>query len=340
MAEGCRIIAEAGVNHNGDPAMALRLIDAAAQAGADAVKFQLFATDRLVTAEAPRAEYQAANTGSDHSQAAMLRELELPGLAWPRLVAHAAARGIEFLCTPFDLASVELLEKLGVKAYKIGSGDLTYHDLLRRVARTGKPMFLSTGMATLTEVQAAVHAVRHEHPACDLRLLHCVSSYPASPADMNLRAMATMRQALRAPVGLSDHTLGIEVALAAAALGACVIEKHLTLDPTMPGPDHRASLTPAAFEAMVRGVRAVESALGDGEKEPRASELSVRALVRRSLVAARDLPAGATLSGEDVIALRPAGGVDPNDLSRVVGRSLARAVQAGATLRWSDLREG
>jgi sialic acid synthase SpsE len=246
-------------------------------------------------------------------------------------------RGIIFLSSPFEQDSADLLAKLGVAAFKIPSGELTNLALLSHVASKRAPMIVSTGMATLDEVAAAVAAIRAAGNE-QLALLHCVSQYPANPADANLRAMATMAQAFGLPVGYSDHTPGFEVALAAAALGACVIEKHLTLDRDLPGPDHQASLEPEEFARMVRGIRSVESALGDGRKEPAAGERETALVARKSLVAAVRIPAGTTLTSEAVTAKRPGTGLSPSMLSSVVGRTAAIEISADTILSWEMLR--
>lgn len=330
----CFVIAEAGVNHNGELALAEQLVDAAADAGADCVKFQTFTPERLVSSSAAKAAYQQETTGGG-SQREMLEKLALPDDAWPRLMARAQGRGIAFMSTPFDEASADLLVKMGVPALKVGSGELTNHMLLDHLARARLPMLLSTGMATLDEVRTAVDVVRaHGVP---LALFHCVSSYPAKASDCNLRAMATMRVAFEVPVGFSDHTLGVEVTLAAVAMGAELIEKHLTLDTNMPGPDHRASLAPKDFARLVAGIRGVESAMGDGDKRPRPSEIDVRAVARRSLFWARDVAAGAIVSRADIEALRPSGGMDPCMWRDVMGRTLAKSVKAGALVKSEEL---
>jgi N,N'-diacetyllegionaminate synthase len=331
----CFVIAEAGVNHNGDVALAAQLVDAAAAAGADCVKFQTFTPSRLVSSSADKAAYQKETTGGG-TQREMLEKLALPDDAWPRLLARAQEKGIAFMSTPFDEASADLLVKMGVPALKIGSGELTNHMLLDHVARARLPVLLSTGMASLDEVRAAVDVLRAH--GTSLALFHCVSSYPASASDCNLRAMATMRTAFDVPVGFSDHTLGVDVALAAVAMGAELIEKHLTLDTTMAGPDHRASLAPGDFARLVRGIRDVESALGDGVKAPRPAEIDVRSVARRSLFWARDVAAGAVIVREDIEALRPAGGMEPGLWRDVVGRTAAASVRAGARLNSEDLR--
>jgi N,N'-diacetyllegionaminate synthase len=324
----CFIIAEAGVNHNAEPRLARLMVDAAVEAGADAIKFQTFTAGTLVTESAPKAEYQKQGTDAGESQLEMLRGLELSSAAHREIQDYCRERGITFLSTPFDERAADLLEELEVPAYKISSGDLTNIPLLKHVARKGKPMILSTGMAWLGEVEDAVRAVRDEGCA-DLVLLQCVSNYPADEEDVNLRAMHTMATAFHAPVGYSDHTTGIEVALAAAALGACVIEKHLTLDRGLPGPDQAASLEPGELSAMVRGIRKVESALGDGRKSPRKSEEPVASVARRSLTAARDMPAGTRLTRDVILARRPGTGLAPNKLESILGRTLRRKIKSG-----------
>ncbi|HSM37692.1 MAG TPA: N-acetylneuraminate synthase [Candidatus Limnocylindrales bacterium] len=329
------LIAEGGVNHNGSPDLALRLVDAAADAGADAVKFQTFHADALATADAPQAAYQRQRAAAA-SQAEMLRALELPAEALRSCRDRANERGITFLSTPFDLASVELLAEIGVPAFKVGSGDLTNLVLLRAVAARGLPMLVSTGMGSMDEVSAAVADIRaHGNPP--LALLQCTSAYPAAAADANLRAMATLRDAFDVPVGYSDHTLGITVAVAAAALGAALIEKHLTLDRSMPGPDHAAALEPGELAALVRAVRDAHAGLGDGVKAPRSDEEDSRQVSRRSLVLSRPLRAGDEIAADDLDAMRPAGGISPLQLDKVVGRRAARDLAARAVLRAEDL---
>ncbi|MBI2789645.1 MAG: N-acetylneuraminate synthase [Elusimicrobia bacterium] len=324
------VIAEAGVNHNGDIALAERLVDAAKAAGADAVKFQTFRADLLATDAASLAPYQAAS-GEAAGQKSMLARLELDEAAHRRLQAHSRRAGIEFLSTPFDEDSADLLERLDVPLFKIPSGEITNKALIEHVARKGRPLILSTGMSDLGEVKRAVGWIRAVS-AAPLTVLHCVTEYPAPADQVNLRAMAAMRDALGLPVGYSDHTLGAEIAVAAAALGASVIEKHLTLDRTMPGPDHAASLEPAEFAAMVRQIRAVESALGDGVKRPAPCEEKNRAAARRGLVAARDLPAGRALVRADLAAKRPGLGLSPADLDRVLGKALKRPLRRDEAL--------
>jgi N,N'-diacetyllegionaminate synthase len=325
------VIAEAGVNHNGDLKMARALIDVAVEAGADAVKFQTFQADRLVTPNAPKAEYQLQTTGEAESQLEMLRRLELSPNAHRELQSYCYERGILFLSTPFDQEAVDLLDGLGVPAFKISSGDLTNSPLLEYVASKGKPVILSTGMSELSELIEAVSVLNTagcENPV----LLHCVSNYPAQPSEVNLRAMLTMRSAFDVPVGFSDHTEGIDVALAAVALGACVIEKHFTLDRTLTGPDHRASLEPAELRELVRSIRRVETALGSGRKMPSASEVETAKVARRSLVAAHDIPAGATLEREMVVLRRPGTGMSPAMLETLRGRRVISDIAGGTLL--------
>lgn len=329
------IVAEAGVNHDGSAELALRLVDAAAAAGADAVKFQTFSAEAMVTASAPQAGYQRERAPAA-SQLEMLRRLQLPGSAWAALRDRARERGILFLSTPFDLGSLRLLVELGVPAIKIGSGDLTNLVLLRAAAAHRLPILLSTGMATLAEVDAAVADLRH-HGDPPLVLLQCTSAYPAPPGDANLRAIVTLRERFGVPVGYSDHTTGIATATAAVTLGAAVIEKHLTLDASLAGPDHAASLEPSAFAEMVAAIRAVHAALGDGVKAARPGEEEVRRVARRSLVTARAVAAGETLGAADLDALRPAGGISPLRLDEVIGRRAARSLERGALLKPGDL---
>ena len=317
--QACFIIAEAGVNHNGDLEKALGLIDAAAEGGADAVKFQTFVAERLVTRDAPKAAYQKQTTEDTESQYEMLRRLELSPEAHGRLMDRCKRKGILFLSTPFDEESAELLEKLDVAAFKVSSGDITNLPFLSHLARKNRPMIISTGMADLKEVESAVSEIESTGNH-NIILLQCVSSYPANPADANLRAMGTMEKAFGAPVGYSDHTPGIAVAIAAVALGACVIEKHLTLDRSLPGPDHHASLEPDELRMMVEGIRAAEAALGHGRKEPARIETNTAAVARKSLIAARDIPAGTILTEEMIAIKRPGTGLPPSMRADLVGR--------------------
>ena len=329
------VVAEAGGNHNGDLDLAWRLIDAAADAGADAVKFQTFRTDALVTADAPKAGYQAETTGAG-GQRAMLARLELTADAHAGLRDRSHARGLVFFSAPFDEASADLLERVGVPVFKVPSGEITNFPLLRHVAAKGRPLILSTGMSTIDEVDRAVETVRAAGDP-PLALLHCVSAYPAPAAETNLRAIDALRARFGCPVGLSDHTLGTAVAIAAVARGAAIVEKHLTLDKTLPGPDHRASLDPVEFGALMRAIREVESALGDGNKRPMPSEADTRRVARKSLVAARSIKAGERLSASDVAVKRPGTGLAPGELPRVLGRALRRDLAADELISWEAL---
>jgi N,N'-diacetyllegionaminate synthase len=330
------IIAEAGVNHNGDPGLAHRLVDAAADAGADVVKFQTFVPELLAGLGAGRAEYQKQNLDEDGNQLDMLRKLTLSHEAHGALKSHAQDRGIVFLSTPFDLPSLEFLHALGVPGFKVSSGDLTNLPFLREIARRGRPVLLSSGMGTLAEVEAAVEAFR-ESGNPPLALFHCVSDYPTQPADCNLRAMATLRERFGLPTGWSDHTMGMALSIAATALGAEVFEKHLTLSRTMRGPDHAASLEPQEFAALVRAMRDTEAALGDGIKQPRASEAATARLARKSVVALVDLPKHHELRPEDFAVMRPGYGLHPDTAATLAGRRLARAVQAGFPISADDV---
>jgi N,N'-diacetyllegionaminate synthase len=330
------VIAEIGVNHNGDPALARELIDAAAGTGADAVKFQTFKASRLVTRHARMAAYQRENLNADGSQEEMLRRLELPEETLAGLKAHAESRGVVFLSSPFDLESARVLKDLGVDALKLGSGELTNAPMLRAIAGLGLPLIMSTGMATLDEVEACAELLRDAGDP-PVAWLHCVSAYPAPPEQYNVRAMDAIRVAVGGPVGISDHTRGWEVTLAAVALGASVIEKHLTLSRDLPGPDHKASLEPGELAEMVRQVRTVEAALGSGTKIPAPCEIDTMAAARKSLVAARDLRAGATLAPGDIEAKRPGTGISPMQLARVEGRTLRRDLAPDEPITWDDL---
>lgn len=332
----CFLIAEAGVNHNGEEAVAHQLIDAAADAGADAVKFQTFDADALATLDAPKAAYQL-RTVPTGTQYQMLRALELAHAAYPPLLAHAQRRGLVFLSTPFDERSADFLEALGLSAFKVSSGDLTNLPMLAHIARKRRPMIVSTGMSDMDEVQAACATIR-EAGNQQLVLLHCVSNYPADPQDANLTAMRTIAAATGVPVGFSDHTPGVDVSVAAAALGACVIEKHLTLDCTMAGPDHAASLEPRDWELLANAIRTVEAALGDGRKRPAASEADTARVARRSLVAAQDISAGTVLTAAHIAVRRPGTGLAPAMGPSLLGRTIRVPIGAGQLFTLEMLR--
>jgi N,N'-diacetyllegionaminate synthase len=318
------IIAEAGVNHNGDLALARRLIDVAAEAGADLVKFQTFNADRLVTTYASKAAYQIQTTGGEESHHAMIRRLELTRDMHMALIAHCQSRCIQFFSTGFDPESVDLLVELGLDRFKIPSGEITNLPYLRHIGGFGKPVILSTGMATLGEIEAALDVLEQAGTPRDrVTVLHCNTEYPTPMVDVNLRAMLSIRDALGVAVGYSDHTAGIEVAVAATALGASVIEKHFTMDRNLPGPDHKASLEPAELKAMVTAIRNIEQALGNGVKRPTASELRNRPVARKSIVARVGIARGDVFTAEKLSAKRPGTGLSPMLWDRVVG-SVAR----------------
>jgi len=329
------IIAEAGVNHNGDMDMARALIDAAVAAGADAVKFQTFKSERLVSPIAPKADYQLKTTDHEESQAEMIRRLELREEHHHLLMEYCAQRGILFLSTPFDEESASMLAQFGVAAFKTSSGDVNNVPFLEHLARLGLPVIFSTGMAYLTEVEEAMHAMAAAGGRAVV-MLHCVTDYPTNPADVNLRAMDTLAASFQVPIGFSDHTLGIHIPVAAVARGASCIEKHLTLDRTLTGPDHRASLEPAEFTQMIAAIRETEAALGDGVKQPRGGEIVNIPISRKSLHWRTAPEAGCAVSAADFIALRPGSGVSPARLRSLIGRRTAGPVTAGALVRDED----
>jgi N,N'-diacetyllegionaminate synthase len=319
------IIAEAGVNHNGDMALARQLIDVAAQAGADMVKFQTFNADRLVTADARKADYQYRSTDVDESQHAMLRRLELTHAMHEELIAYCESRGIAFFSTGFDPDSVDLLVQFGLDCFKIPSGEITNLPYLRHVGRHGKTVILSTGMATVDEIGAALGVLEQAGTPRDrITVLHCNTEYPTPMADVNLRAMVTLGETFGVAVGYSDHTLGIEVPIAAVSLGASIIEKHFTLDRSLPGPDHKASLEPDELKAMVTAIRNIEQALGDGIKRPSASEVKNRPIARKSLVAACAIRAGEIFNEANLAVKRPGTGLSPMRWDEVMGRKAPR----------------
>lgn len=313
------------MNHNGDPALARKLIEVAAAAGADRVKFQTFNADALVTAQASKAEYQLRLTGAQESQHAMLRRLELTRGMHDELMAHCKAQHIDFLSTGFDINSVDLLAQLGLECFKIPSGEITNLPYLRHVGGYGKQVILSTGMSSLGEIEAALAALEQAGtPRARITVLHCTTEYPAPIAEVNLRAMLTIQRAFDVAVGYSDHTPGTEVAIAAVALGATVIEKHFTLDRSLPGPDHKASLEPDELRSMVAAIRNVERALGDGIKCATPSELKNRSAGRKSIVAAQTIEAGDIFSVQNLTAKRPGTGISPMRWDELLGKRAPR----------------
>jgi N,N'-diacetyllegionaminate synthase len=321
----CLIIAEAGVNHDGDLGRAHALIDAAADAGADVVKFQSFVAGEIVTRLAPKADYQHLSAAPGESQYEMLRRLQLKANAEKELLDHCTRLGVLFLSTPYDRSSVDRLALLGIPAYKISSTDATNLPYLEYVAAQGRPVILSTGMCDLDEVRTALAALRR-HGGTDVALLHCTSEYPATVEEANLRAIATMEQAFGCCVGFSDHTPGVGAAPWAVAAGACIVEKHFTLDRTAPGPDHASSLEPASFRELVQTIRHVETVLGHGIKAPTATERINKVVFRKSLVARRPIAAGETIDAAAVTCKRPGTGLDPGLSDRVIGRRAMRPI--------------
>jgi N,N'-diacetyllegionaminate synthase len=319
------IIAEAGVNHNGDLALAMQLIDAAVTAGADIVKFQTFNANRLVTRTAKKADYQAQTTNSEETQHDMLRRLELTEAMHHELIAYCKTRNIAFLSTGFDIESVDLLFSLGQECFKIPSGEITNLPYLRYIGQLSKTVILSTGMATLADIEAAIEVLEQAGtPRNKLTVLHCTTEYPTPMAEVNLRAMQSIQLAFGVAVGYSDHTQGIEVAIAAVAMGATVIEKHFTLARDLPGPDHQASLEPAELRAMVTAIRNIEVALGDGIKRLTPSEARNRPVARKSLVTIQSIKAGEIFTAENISTKRPGTGISPMQWDEVLGKKAHR----------------
>lgn len=319
------IIAEAGVNHNGELSLAKRLIDVAADAGADLIKFQTFSAERLVTRTARKADYQLQSTDNAESQFDMLRRFELSDEDHRELIEHCRQKNIGFFSTGFDIDSVDQLVKLGVRQFKIPSGEITNLPYLRHVGQYGSSVILSTGMATMGEIEAAIDALEAAGtPRSNIKVLHCTTEYPTPMPEVNLRAMQTISAAFGVDIGYSDHTQGIEVAIAAVALGASVIEKHFTLDRNLPGPDHKASLEPDDLKAMVAAIRNIETALGDGIKRITQSERKNRPVARKSLVASAEIKAGEIFSAQNITCKRPGSGMSPMQWDDVVGRKAPR----------------
>ena len=321
------IIAEAGDNHNGNLENALKLVDKAAEAGADCVKFQTFVTEEVISRHSKMAEYQKQNTGIEESQFDMVKKLELSFEDFKQIQAYCRTKGILFLSTPFDLPSIAFLNDIGVPFFKIPSGEITNYPYLAAIGRTHKDVVLSTGMCTVEEIREAI-AVLEENGAGRMTLLHCNTEYPTPYEDVNLNAMETMRAVFGKEVGYSDHTLGIEVPVAAAALGAVIIEKHFTLDKDMEGPDHKASLEPEELAAMIKAVRNIETALGSSEKKPSPSELKNLAAARKSIVARRNIRQGELLTEENLAVKRPGTGISPMRYPDVLGTRAVRDFKA------------
>ena len=330
------IVAEAGVNHNGDVDLGKKLIDIAKDAETDAVKFQAFKAENVVTKYAEKARYQKETTGPNKSQYNMIKRLELKCEEFRELYDYAKKNNIIFLSSTFDKESVDLLDDLGVPAFKVASGEITNFPLLRYIAEKKKPIILSTGMSTIGEIEEALEVIR-EKGVEDIVLLHCVTSYPAKIEDVNLRVIEALRRRFKLPVGFSDHTLGITIPIAAAALGAVLVEKHFTLDRTLPGPDHRASLEPDELKDMIRAIRDVEKALGDGIKKPTKDEERIKKVVRRSIVAKMRIPKGTVLT-EDMLNLkRPGVGIEPKYLNEIIGKRAKKDIKPDELITFDKL---
>lgn len=321
------IIAEAGVNHNGSIEIAKKLVDAAAEAGADAVKFQTFKAEKLVCKNAQKAKYQMETTDKAETQFDMLKKLELTVDMHKQLISYCNQKGIMFLSTPFDIESLEFLVQCGVDIIKIPSGEITNYPYLRAVGRTGKKVIISSGMSTLDEVRDAVKVLK-DNGSKEITVLHCNTEYPTPYADVNLKAMLTLRDELKIDAGYSDHTKGIEIPVAAAALGATVIEKHFTLDKEMEGPDHKASLEPNELKEMVKAIRNIEIALGNGKKSPSESEKKNISIARKSIVAKRAILEGEIFSEDNLTAKRPGTGISPMRWNNIIGQKAKRNFDA------------
>ena len=317
------IIAEAGVNHNGNLDLALKMVDEAKRAGADIVKFQTAIPEKVISKYADKAEYQKKTTGNEESQLEMCKRIHLKLSDYDIIKKYCEEVGIEFLSTPFDLESIDYLEKLGMRLWKIPSGEITNLPYLIKIAKTGKPVIMSTGMAELNEVEEAVNVLK-ENGAGEITLLHCTTEYPAPFESVNLRAMNTLREKFGTEVGYSDHTVGFEAAVAAVGLGASVIEKHFTLNHNMEGPDHKASLEPEELEIMVNNIRLIEKALGDGVKRPAEAEKKNISIARKSIVAAKDIKKGEIFTEENITVKRPGSGISPMKWFEVLGTEAVR----------------
>lgn len=334
------IIAEAGVNHNGKTNIARKLVEIAAAAGADAVKFQTFRAEKVVTRDSVKAKYQMENTGGRGSQLGMLKRLELPLSAYKELFSLCRRKGLVFMSTPFDEESADFLERLGMRVFKIPSGEITNRLLIRHIAAKKKPIILSTGMSYLNEVEKVIgwiYEVWGKSRRPGLTLLHCVSNYPARAEDVNLKAIKTLESAFNLPVGYSDHTIGVDIAVAAVAMGASVIEKHFTLGKDMKGPDHKASLEPDELRRMITAIRNVEKAKGDGIKRPAKSEFDMRKIARRSLVAGREIKAGEVIRWADITVKRPGTGLSPEKIADVINKRAASDISRDSLFRIKDL---
>jgi len=331
------IIAEAGVNHNGSLDLAYQLIDIAKDAGADAVKFQTFKTENNISKLADKAEYQKKTTGSNKSQLEMIKKLEISFDDFVKLKKYCDKKGIMFLSTPFDHQSIDFLYDL-VDIYKIPSGEIINYPYLKHIAAKNKPLIMSTGMANLGEVEEAINTIRSVNSKAKISLLHCTTNYPTPYEEVNLKAMQTLAAAFKLPVGYSDHTLGIEVPIAAVVIGAKIIEKHFTLDKNLPGPDHKASLEPNELKEMVKVIRNIEVALGDGIKKPNRSEIEIMKVARRSLIASRDIKVGEIIKESDIAIKRPGTGILPKFKEIIIGMKLLNDIRQDEPFRWENFK--
>lgn len=327
------IIAEAGVNHNGDKNLAYKLIDVAKESGADAVKFQTFKAEKGISKYTQMADYQKKNLGKEDSQIEMIKKLELSYKDFEDLKKYCDEKGIIFLSTPFDEESIEFLDKL-VPYYKIPSGEIVNYPYLKLIAEKNKPIIMSTGMANLSDVEKALDTIYSINQHTEIYLLHCTTNYPTPYEEVNLKAMITLKEAFKLPVGYSDHTLGIEVPIAAVAMGAQIIEKHFTLDRNLPGPDHKASLKPNELKAMVNAIRNIEKALGNGIKKPNKSEKEIEKVVRKKLVATRDIKSGETISEKDIAIKRSNIGLSPDFLEVIIGKKIIKNINEDEGFTW------
>lgn len=332
------IIAEAGVNHNGDIELAKKLVDVAAEAGADIVKFQTFKTENLVSKDAKMARYQVSNTQKEDSQFNMLKKLELSSSDHDILIAHCKEKNIRFLSTAFDLESLDQLSDLGIQLFKVPSGEITNYPFLKKIGLKNREVILSTGMSSMLEIKEAIDLlVASGTKLNNITVLHCNTEYPTPMEDVNLQAMNTIKKEFNVNVGYSDHTSGVEVAIAAVALGAQVIEKHFTLDKNMNGPDHKASLDPEELRQMVRSIRNIEKAMGSDLKEPSASELKNKSVARKSIHLASDLEKGHILTENDLIMKRPGDGISPMKINEVLGKKIKHSLSTDSKLKSEDL---
>lgn len=330
------IIAEAGVNHNGDLDTALKMVDTAKAFGADIIKFQTGVLELVTSKHAPKAEYQKRETGADESQMEMGRKITLPLSAFDKIKEHCEEVGIEFLSTPFDVVSIDYLHNLGIRLWKVPSGEITNLPYLEKIARTGMDVILSTGMSSMDEIEAALKLLK-DNGAGKITLLQCTTEYPAPLEDINLRAMQTLKDTFGVEVGYSDHTKGIEISLAAVALGASVIEKHFTLDRNMEGPDHKASLEPDEFAQLVNTIRNVEKALGSSEKKPRESEIPNKIVARKSIIAKTSIKAGDVFGEDNLTTKRPGNGISPMRWYELLGKTARKDYEEDELINLSEL---